>query len=115
MKIEDKEKFFCKTISRIFFFFFLLFVALYVAFETGYYEVEERKKVSLTEEKIKQFEEDVANGKQIDLQDYLGETKKDYNNPTSRLGLFLSDKIGEYAKDGIDNTFKFLNKIFAER
>ena len=82
-----------------------------MAYQTGYYEIEERKKVVLTEEAIKKFEEDVANGKNIDLDDYIGETKKNYNNTTSKFGLFLSQKIGEYAAAGIQNTFKFLDKM----
>ena len=115
MKIEDKEKFFCQVVFRILFFLFIVFITIYVAFETGYYEVEERKKMILTEEAIQKFEEDVASGKEIDIEDYLGETKKNYNNSTSRFGLFLSNKIGKYAKDTIDNTFKFLGKVLEEQ
>ena len=111
MKIEDKEKFFCRTISNIFFLFLIFFVVLYMSYKTGYYEVEERKKVILTEEKIKQFEQDVANGKNIDINNYVTDIKKNYNNTTSKLGLFLSQKIGEYVESGIENTFKFLNKM----
>ena len=114
MKIEDKEKFFCKTISNAFLLFFIAFITLYISYKTGYYEIGERKKVTLTEEKIKQFEEDIANGKNIDIKDYVGDTKKNYNNNTSRFGLFLSKKIGEYAEASIENTFKFLDKMFQE-
>lgn len=114
MKEKDIEKIYNSIIKFIFIILLIAFIALYISDKTGYYEVNERKKAVLTEEKIKQFEEDIKNGKNVDLETYLENTKVNYNNKTSRLGLFLSDKIGEYVRDGIEVAFGALNEIIKE-
>ena len=40
----------------------------------------------MTEEKIKQFEEDVKNGKEIKVENYVVNIKKDYSNKISNFG-----------------------------
>ena len=57
-------------------FLFLSFLVLYFAQAGGYYEDVNNKKASLTEEKIKQFEEDVKNGKKIEVENYVVNIKK---------------------------------------
>ena len=55
-----------KKLYRIFvWILFLSFMVLYVAQKGGYYEDLNNKKATLTQEKIKQFEEDVKNGEEI--------------------------------------------------
>ena len=111
MKKEEKEKILNNFFKTIFIILVVAFITLYVSNSTGYFEYYQRQNAILTEEKIKQFEEDIKNGINLDLESYLENTKKNYNNKTSELGLFLSDKIGEYAKNGIEITFKFLNDL----
>lgn len=104
-----------KLISRGFRFCFvfalLSFLALYFSQATGYYDFAEHKKVTLTNEQIKKFEDDVASGKNLNLEDYLSNTDKNYQNKTSRMGLKISESIGTYARKGIEATFKVLNKL----
>ena len=39
--------------------FFLIFMALYIALESGYYDVKMGRKATITEEKLEEFENDV--------------------------------------------------------
>lgn len=114
MKKEDKEKIYNGIFKIAFIILSVSFITLYISNSTGYFEYHQRQNVILTDEKIKQFEEDVKNGVNLDLESYLENTKKNYNNKTSKLGLFLSNKIGEYAKKGIEIAFKFLNDFIKE-
>lgn len=90
---------------------FIAFFALYVSEATGYYEFEQHKKVTLTQEKIKQFEKDVAEGKHVDIKDYMGEREIDYQTSISKTGLKISEGIGKYVQEGLEATFEFLNRI----
>ena len=58
---------------------FIIYVALFIANQTGYYEKTIRDKTFLTEEKMHEFEQDVADNKVIDIINYLPE-KEDYSN-----------------------------------
>lgn len=114
MKKEDKEKIYIGIFKIVFLILIVSFATLYVSNSTGYFEYTQRQNVILTDEKIKQFEEDVKNGINLDLESYLESTKKNYNNKTSKFGLFISDKIGEYARKSIELTFEFLNDLIQE-
>lgn len=107
-----------KIYNRIFKVFFYVslvsFVALYLSQATGYYEFELHKKMVLTEEKIKQFEADVAAGKKVDIENYLDVETKDYSSRVSDMGYNISSTIGKYIKGGLDGMFKALNKIVQE-
>lgn len=112
--MEEKNK--KKLVSKIFWKIFLAllfgFGALYLSEATGYYEFEEHKKVALTSEKIKEFEEDIKNGKNINIKDYIDEKEVSYENGTSGMGLFLSESIKNIMENGLKSTFDFLNSVF---
>ena len=112
--MKEKEKVYCNIIKFIFYILLIAFITLYISNKTGYYEQNERKKTILTEEKIKQFEEDIKNGVKVDLEEYLESTKVNYNNNTSRFGLFLSNKIGEYVRGTIEATFSALEGVVTD-
>lgn len=114
MKREDKIKIYKKIFKFCFWACFVIFLTLYLSQATGYYEYEQHKKVSFTSEQIKKFESDVAAGKNVDLDSYLEDKEKDYSNKTSKLGYNISKAIGQYVKDGLDATFKVLNKAMEE-
>ncbi len=111
MDKKVRRKLYGKLFKFCFLFSLLSFFALYFSQTTGYYDFAEHKKVTLTNEQIKKFEEDVANGKNLNIEDYLSNTDKNYQNKTSRMGLKISESIGEYARKGIETTFKVLNKL----
>ena len=67
--MENKHK--INLFKGIFLILLFTFTTLYIASYNGYYEYSNNKKVTLTNEKIKEFEEDVKNGKKIDLENYI--------------------------------------------
>lgn len=108
---EEKYKKVNNVFKFLFFFFLIAFITVYLSHATGYYDYELHKKVTLTEEKIKQFEQDVADGKNIDLKEYIEHTDKNYKTKTSRLGSRISENIEAGVKKGIIGVFDFLNKM----
>lgn len=111
MKIEDKKKVTIKVIRFFFIILFITFLTLYISSYAGYGEYQSHKQVVLTKEQIKKFEEDVKNNKNISIEEYYEVSMKDYNNKTSRLGLKISEKMGNYARSGIEAVFDILNKL----
>ena len=67
----------------------------------------------LTEEKIKEFEEDVKNGTFVDIKDYTENTYVDTSNTASNIGAKvgegLDSLINEKAKGIIDFIGKFIS------
>ncbi|HHW68965.1 MAG TPA: hypothetical protein GX747_01310 [Tenericutes bacterium] len=114
MKPEEKIKIITKFLKIFFWVLFISFCALYISQATGYYEYELHKKVIFTEEQIKKFENDVKNGANIDINDYLKNQNKYYQNNTSKLGLNISNFIGKNVKNGIKKTFEALSKLIEE-
>ena len=108
---ESKEKIVMNVIKFIFLMLFLIFLTIYFSQVTGYYEFELHKKSVFTQDQIKKFEEDVAAGKDVTIEDYLVEEKKDYSNKVSDFGLSLSRKLGNYVKDCIEGGFGLVNKL----
>lgn len=103
-----------KIFRYLFIFLFIIYITLYFSLQTGYYEYESKKKNILTEEKIKQFEEDIKNGKNITVEDYLKDTYVDYSNNASRFGKKLSIKVSNTVKKGIESFFNELNHMIDE-
>lgn len=93
---------------------FLSFLVLYFAQAGGYYEDVNNKKASLTEEKIKQFEEDVKNGKKIEVENYVVNVKKNYGNKISSFGLYTSKALAEGFKWGMNGLFNGIDKMVNE-
>ena len=93
---------------------FFGFLVLYFAQAGGYYEDLNNKKSTLTEEKIKQFEEDVKSGKEIKVENYVVDIKKDYDNKISSFGLFTSKGLAQGFKWAMNNLFKGFDKMVNE-
>lgn len=112
METKDKKKLYNKIFWKLFLALFFGFMALYVSAATGYYEYEQHKKVTLTDEKIAEFEEDLKAGKKIDVKNYLDEKEQNYENVFSKAGIMFSDIIGDCIQNGVQNVFEFLNNVF---
>ena len=106
MKIKPK-----KVFNIIIFCLFVLFLSLYIASESGYYEYENKEKTKLTEEKIKQFEKDLNEGKRVDLKDYLTNETYNYDNKVTKIGNKLSDIIDFSMIEGLEKTFSTIEKM----
>lgn len=99
-----------KIFNLIFLSLFVYFLIFYNSMRNGYYQTEKTKIKLYTEEQIKQFEEDIKNNKEVDLEKYL-----DYENKIEthgiKLGLNVSQAIEKYTKKGIEKAFKMLNNF----
>ena len=65
-----------KIFKYVFVFLFIIFMTLYFSQLTGYYEYRNYQKMVMTEEQIKQFEQDIKDGKEVDIKDYTVNTVK---------------------------------------
>ena len=106
MKVNPK-----KILNTILLCLFILFVSLFIASSNGYYEYPNKETTKLTEDKIKQFEEDIKAGKKIDINNYLIKENKNYDNKVTKLGNTLSDIIDYSMMDSLEKTFKFVEKL----
>ena len=100
-----------KIFKKVFLVLLISFTAIYLSEAAGYSEYKQHNKKIMTEEKIKQFENDVKNGKNLNLNDYLVEDNKNYESKVSKIGNTISKEIEKYVVGGLNNTFKFLNNI----
>ena len=103
-----------KLIKMIFFLCFISYLTFYIAGQSGYYEYTERKKMTFTKEQIEQFENDVKEGKNIDIKEYIKNTDKNYQNKLSKGTLEISETISKYTKKGINIIFTRLGKVVEE-
>lgn len=93
---------------------FAIFLTMFVSNKYGYYEYKKQEQVTLTAEQIKQFEEDVKNGKKIDLENYLEKTNKNYQTKFSQLGLNISNSIADTIEKGVNKFFGYISKFVVE-
>lgn len=105
---KKKSRYFFKVL----FWLFVVFVALLIAYESGYYETKAHNNAVLTNEAIKEFESDVKNGKVVDLDKYLKDERKDYSNGVTKVGNKISNSISEVMTKGISGIFNVLKGLF---
>lgn len=94
---------FCFTLIIVFF-------VMILASSSGYYEYELSKKTILTNEAIERFEQDLKDGKNIDIDDYVIKEEKNYDNRVSRMGNSISNKIDNVVSIGVKYLFKYIEK-----
>lgn len=92
--------------------FFLIFMALYIALESGYYDIKMGRKATITEEKLQEFESDVKDGKEVDLKDYLTDDYVDYSSSVSRFGSKIGSSLDKLMDGGIDGFLNLLGSLF---
>ena len=101
------------TANRVFYIILIvlgvLYLALFIANNTGYYSFNNKK--NLTEEQIKKFEEDVKNGVEVDLNDYLSDTNISYQNNISKLGYNISSFIESLVRTSVFKIFDFFSDL----
>ena len=89
----------------------IIYLALFIANNTGYYSFSLRNRKELTEEQIKRFEEDVKNGVEIDINDYLSIESTSYQNNISSLGYNISNAIEGFVKTTIYKIFDLFGDL----
>lgn len=98
----------------VFFLCFVSFMTFYISLHSGYYEYNNRRKMNFTQEQIEQFEADVSNGVDVDINKYLGNTDKDYQNKISKATLNISEVISKYTRKGVDIIFTKISDMIEE-
>ena len=76
--------------------FFLIYIALFIANLSGYYESQIRENTIVTEEGIKAFEEKIQNGESVDVTSYLNKEREDYSSKMSNLGDSLTNNLENF-------------------
>lgn len=84
--------------------FIICFLVILFAGKTGYYEKKLRDNSILTEEQIKKFEEDLKNGKSVDISNYVINENKDYTTKLTSDVYSVSLKL----EKTIDKIVKFI-------
>lgn len=84
---------------------FLLFLGLYFSSNSGLIDYPAKHRTTLTNENIKQFEEDIKNNEKIDLKKYTYYKDDKYDNTISKTTLKVSNFIGNTIKSTLDFMF----------
>lgn len=100
-----------KILKITFIIIFITFIISYIIQKSGYLEYNLRNKTILTTESMKQFEEDINNGLDVTIEDYVVNTNIDYTTKLTRNTNKISIKINKILKNGIENIFKILGKL----
>lgn len=109
-----KVKLRTKVFRISFIILFAVYLTIYVSNKYGYYEYQKHEQVTLTQEQIKKFEQDVKDGKEIDIENYVGDVNKNYQTKLSQVGLNVSNGLANIVKTGVDGFFKYINSIVTE-
>ena len=110
-EIKTQEK---NTLLEITLFLFVIFLILYISKETGFYEYKAHNKANLTKEALKKFENDVNEGKNVSLKDYVIDEQVDYTNKVSNIGYNIGNTIEKFMNEGIKKTLKVISALFYE-
>ena len=97
--------------KTLFILVFLLFLALFIASKTGYYEKSVKDKTYLTNKKLKEFEKDISEGKNVDAKDYFPK-EVDYSNIFTKSANNISNKIGLVVNYKAKNIWDFIKTLF---
>lgn len=92
---------------------FVIFVGLYMVGNSDYYDYDVASKTRLTEEQILQFEKDLAEGRPVDVEDYLKLNEKDYDNVISDTTLHISNTISKTFDKALNYLIDKLNAVMA--
>lgn len=92
---------------------FCIYLIVEVSYSNGYLEYENYQKQIITEEAMKRFEEDVNNGKDISINDYISVNNKDYSSRTSRISASIGKKIENFIDGGFKDILKTISKFFS--
>ena len=91
---------------------FIIFISYLIAYNSGYYEANVNKTTKIVEEKLEEFEQDVKDGKEIDIKEYVTSDYIDYSSSFSKLGSKLSTSLDNFVNNDLTNIFNFIGKLF---
>lgn len=105
----DKEKIF----KSVFILLLIIYLCLYFSDKSGLYDYKNYKKVSLTNEQIRHFEQDIKDGKPINIDNYMIEEKNFKNNKLGNMSKKLSYTISDTLENILSSSYDFLSKLVA--
>ena len=86
---------------------FIIYLVLYIVNMSGYYESKIRERTVLTEQKIKEFDELIQNGENVDIDSFLDSESIDYSNGLTHLG----DNVTRSLEHTVNETSKVIANI----
>ena len=108
MKEKEQPNWFLRILGILFF----VYLALMIAMQMGYHEAKLGEQTTLTKEKMEAFEQDVKDGKPVDINDYIETETKDFSNGINKAGAAVSGIIESFMTDGITKTVDILKTLF---
>ena len=110
MKNKKKVQFF----KVVFIFLFIAYITIYTSQKSGYMDFQNYKKMNLTKEKIAEFEQDIKEGKKVDLTKYTDNTTRSYSNKLSNAGYSISNGVSTLVNKGVVGFFDTIAKLAEE-
>lgn len=101
-----------KLIKFIFSVTVIIFFCAYFIERTGYYEYKLQNRKVLTEQEMTNFENDIKEGKDVDIRDYLSNTNVDYSTNLTKTTSNISIKLNKYLKNFLVNGFDVFDALF---
>ena len=98
-------------ILKILLVLFVFYVILYALAKTGYYDKRIKDKTTFTQEKIQEFENDIAQGETINMGEYLPK-KEDYANILTKSANAFTHKLSLILTNNSDNIIAFFKALF---
>ena len=92
----------------------IVFISAYMISESGYYEYTMQQRTIITNDKIKEFEQDIKDNKDIDLIDYIDNEEINYSNKITNLVYGISNNSNKLARKAIKYLFKKLSTLVEE-
>ncbi len=93
-----------KIVLVLFLALVIFYTILLIAQKEGYYQNRNEKAKILTEKQIKEYEQDIENGKSIDIRKYILYEDRDYSNNISHNIYNISLKLESI----FDTSIKFI-------
>lgn len=90
---------------------FVVFLIIFCSSKTNYYEYHNYKKMSITNKKIEEFEKDISEGKNVNINDYIKDESKDYSNNITKVGDFISNNIFNFSSKVVKISYNFISKV----
>ncbi len=103
-----------KVFLVIFLSFLIFFLILLLAQSQGYYKNRNEKAKVLTDEQIENFEEDIREGKDIDIKRYVLYEDKDYSNKVTSNIYSFSLKLENVFDSVIKTVFNSASKVVSD-
>ena len=97
---------------RLLIILFVIFIGLFVACESGYYESKVSHDVALTNDAIKKFEEDIMKGEVVDINSYIKTDTNDYSNSLTKTGDKISGAMEGILSGGLTNLWEVFKILF---